>query len=76
MKGFVLSSKNFKLLGISVVLLLVGYFLLGQGPVDNPLSLTVAPLILVGVYCILLPWAAIAGGNKRKHEKSAEKTGV
>jgi hypothetical protein len=54
------SSKNMKLFGISLVLLVIGYVLLGQGPVDNPLSKTIAPIILVAVYCVLIPYAIMA----------------
>ena len=53
------SSLNFKLLGLGIVLLAVGYVLLGQGPVDNPLSKSVAPAILVLVYCALIPLALL-----------------
>lgn len=64
-----LSSKNFRLLGAAVALLVVGFVLLGQGPVRNPLSWTVAPLILVGVYCIMIPFAIL---SKEKHGKNAQ----
>lgn len=60
------SSLNYKLLGLSVLLLIVGYILLGQGPVTNPLSLDLAPLVLVGVYCFLIPVAIIAKGKEEK----------
>jgi ABC-type Fe3+ transport system permease subunit len=60
MQGTLFSSKNLKLFGISLALLAVGYVLLGQGPVDNPLSKTVAPIILVAVYCVLIPYAIMA----------------
>jgi hypothetical protein len=66
------SSINYKLFGLSLVLLVVGYVCLGQGPVKNPLSLTIAPLILVGVYCVLIPIAIVAGG-KKKSEKVEKK---
>jgi hypothetical protein len=69
MPGTLFSSKNLKLFGISLVLLVVGYVLLGQGPVDNPLSKTVAPIILVGVYCVLIPYAIIARDRKRPGDK-------
>jgi hypothetical protein len=60
----IFTSKNFKLLGLSILFLVVGYILLGQGPVENPLSWTVAPIILVCVYCIFIPWAILAKENK------------
>jgi hypothetical protein len=60
------SSLNYKLLGLSVLLLIVGYILLGQGPVTNPLSLNLAPIVLVAVYLILIPFAIIAKGKEEK----------
>ena len=66
MGGAVFGSKNFTLLILSVVLLAVGYIFLGQGPVQNPLSWTIAPVILVLVYCVLLPLAILAKTNKEK----------
>ena len=57
MHGPIFSDLNFKLLGLSILLLVVGYICLGQGPVYNHVSWSVAPLILVSVYCILIPIA-------------------
>jgi uncharacterized membrane protein len=56
--------KNIKLFLVSIIGLIIGYILLGQGPVDNPLSLSVAPVILVLVYCVLIPYAIIARDKK------------
>jgi len=47
----------------------VGYICLGQGPVNNPLSLTVAPVILVAVYCFLIPFAIIAHKKDAKNKE-------
>jgi hypothetical protein len=69
MNGNLFSSINYKLLGLSAILLTVGYILLGQGPVYNHLSWSVAPVILVVVYCILLPVSIIAKGNKSSVKK-------
>lgn len=60
------SRKNIVLLIVSCILLVVGYVLLAQGPVDNPLSLSVAPFILVGCYCILIPAAIVLKGKKEE----------
>ena len=68
---------NYKLLGVSFVLLVVGYICLGQGPVNNPLSLSVAPVILVAVYCVLLPIAIVIKGkeSKRTARRNADREG-
>jgi hypothetical protein len=70
----IFSSKTKKLIGISLVLLVIGYFLLAQKPVENPLGVTVAPLIIVGVYCVLIPFALISGSKGK--EESKQKKGV
>ncbi len=46
---------NVPLLLSSLILLVIGYFLLGQGPVDSFASWKAAPVILVFVYAVLLP---------------------
>lgn len=68
------SSNNIKLLILSFVLLIVGYILLGQGPVKNPLSLSVAPVILVFTYCLLIPFALLYKGKEK--DKLKQKQGV
>jgi hypothetical protein len=60
------SALNYKLFAVSFALLILGYILLGQGPVTNPLSLSVAPVILVAVYLVLLPIAIIVKGKDEK----------
>ena len=65
MPGTIFSSKNLKLFWICLALLTVGYILLGQGPVENPLSKTVAPVILVAVYCVLIPYSIMAKAKEQ-----------
>ncbi len=60
---------NYKLFGLSFVLLVIGYVCLGQGPVNNPLSLNVAPVILFAVYCVLLPIAIVVRGKENGEKK-------
>lgn len=62
-------SINHKLLIASLLLLVLGYFLLGQGPLNNPISLTVAPLLLIGVYFVLIPVAILAKGEDKSPKK-------
>jgi hypothetical protein len=79
MQGTIFSSKNLKLFGVCAVLLTIGYILLGQGPVENPLSKTIAPVVLIVVYCVLIPYAILAkskdeSGNKDNQQQ--KKSGV
>ena len=71
MHDTIFTSKNLKLFGICAALLAIGYILLGQGPVENPLSKTIAPLVLVVVYCVLIPYAILA----KSREESGNKDG-
>lgn len=73
MQGPIFSSSNYRLLGISLILLIIGFVLLGQGPVSNHLSWSVAPIILVVVYCILIPVAIL---KKDDSKQNTEKKGV
>jgi hypothetical protein len=73
MNGTLFTSKNLKFFGICLALLVLGYVLLGQGPVDNPLSKSIAPVILVAVYCALIPYAILAGSNNKPGEKEPQK---
>ena len=69
----IFSAKNIILLVIGMALLVVGYILLGQGPVNNPLSKTVAPLVLIAVYCIFVPYAILAKSKKERADEQADK---
>lgn len=68
----IFSAKNITLFVIGIALLVVGYILLGQGPVNNPLSKTVAPLVLIAVYCIFVPYAILAKSKKEREDEQAE----
>ena len=76
--NWLFSKINFYLFGLCGVLLAVGYILLGQGPADNHLSKSVAPVILVAVYCGLIPFAMLYGYGKGGEEngKVTKKQGV
>ncbi len=48
---------------VAAALIGIGYLLLAQGPADNPLSLTWAPLLLVTGYVVLIPISLIRRQN-------------
>ncbi len=50
-----LSMRNIKWLGAGAISIIIGYIALAQGPYNNPLSVTVAPIFLALGYCILIP---------------------
>ena len=61
-----LTTRNYQLFGVAVVILIIGYIFLAQGPADSFSSLTVAPILLVIGYCILVPIAILYRRKKTK----------
>jgi len=50
-----LTKANYILFGIAVAVLFIGYIFLSKGPANSTSSLTIAPLLLLFGYCILVP---------------------
>lgn len=67
------TAKHIAVLISGIALVVLGYILLAQGPIDNPLSLSFAPFLLVGGYCVIIPVALIL---KDKAPDKSKKTGV
>ena len=63
------TGKHISFFIISIAVLIVGYILLAQGPVNNPASLSWAPLFLICGYCVLFPVAIILKDDKKTKEK-------
>lgn len=56
--------KNYILFGVALAVIVVGFVALSQG------STSLAPILLVAGYCVLVPWAILA-----KEKQAAESTG-
>ena len=69
----IFTGRQIAVVIIGIAVLIAGYILLAQGPVDNPLSLSVAPFLLIGGYCVIIPVAIIL---KDKSPDKTKKTGV
>ena len=65
--GMPFGKRNMQLLLIGIAILVVGYILMAQPPVDNFLSLTLAPIVLLVAYLIIIPYA-ILYDDKKKNE--------
>jgi hypothetical protein len=50
-------KKNYLGVGLAVLLLVVGFFLLGLKPASNKVALNVAPVVLLLAYLVVLPWS-------------------
>ena len=49
-----LTRKNWILFGVALLVIVIGFIALRSG------SITLAPLLLVAGYCVLIPWAIMA----------------
>ena len=63
-----MNKKNLILIAVGVLMLVIGFICLASGPADNPVSLTVAPLILSLAYVVIIP-IAILWSSKKEEKK-------
>lgn len=59
-------KKNILLVALGALLIVIGFVCLAQGPADNPVSLTVAPIILIFAYLVVIPLGILWGGKNQK----------
>ena len=57
--SFPLEKENFIIIGIGVVVLVIGYFLMSENSVDGFLPTVIAPILLVAGYCIIIPYGIL-----------------
>lgn len=58
------TERNMWLFGLALATIALGYVFLSLPPVDGFMSLTLAPLLLVLGYCVLIPIALLSGNKK------------
>ena len=61
------TKKNYILFATGIFVIAIGYITLGYG------SITLAPILLVLGYCVLIPIAIIINGGKEKPKEPARK---
>lgn len=75
--NFPFTKKNFIIAAIGFVVILIGYILMATGisnqpalesgtPWNNPFAVTIAPILLLIGYCIIIPYAIIKYFGKDK----------
>ncbi|MDP6038839.1 MAG: hypothetical protein QGG64_09835 [Candidatus Latescibacteria bacterium] len=65
------SGRNVRFFVLGIAVISLGYFCLSRPPVDGFMSLTLAPLLLVIGYCVLIPMALLSN-NKSETSDAAE----
>ncbi len=63
------SRANYMIFGVAILVVLIGYWALAQKPVDGFLTMTLAPVLLVIGYCIMIPVAILYSGKKKADNK-------
>lgn len=65
---FPLEKENYIILGVGILTIILGYVALSGDQVEGFMPLTVAPILLVLGYCVIVP----LGIMYRKKEKSSK----
>jgi hypothetical protein len=60
--------ENLFILAIGLAILVVGYILMAQPPVDSFWSLTLSPIVLMIAYLVVIPYAIMHNGKKKNSE--------
>ena len=53
------TKKNYQILGIGLLTIVLGYVALSQHPWDGTMPLVVAPILLVLGYCVIIPFGIL-----------------
>jgi hypothetical protein len=69
--SFPLEKENFIIIGIGILMLVIGYFLMSENSVDGFLPTVVSPILLVAGYCVVIPYGIL---KKSKTDKPIENT--
>jgi hypothetical protein len=49
------TKRNYQILGLGLLVIILGYVALSQSPWDGTMPLVVAPILLVLGYCVIIP---------------------
>ena len=60
------TKRNWTLFFLGLAVIVLGYIFLRIPPAEGFFSLTLAPILLVIGYCVLIPIAILIGEGKRK----------
>lgn len=69
---FAMTSKNYMIIGVGIALIILGYFFMSANSVDGFLPTTVAPILLIIGYCIVVPFGILFNDKSEKDEVATE----
>jgi hypothetical protein len=67
-----LGKENFMIIGLGLVVILVGYLALANGPIEGFLPLVLAPVMLVLGYCVIIPLGILFKKSYIKKDNSGQ----
>jgi uncharacterized membrane protein HdeD (DUF308 family) len=65
-------KKNLQIFIAGIILLIAGYIIMAQPPVNGFMSRTLSPLILLFAYLIVIPYSIFYGHFNRKKESESK----
>ncbi|MFQ5627495.1 MAG: hypothetical protein ACE5I1_01945 [bacterium] len=69
-KSLPFTRQNYIIFAVGILLVIAGYIALAQGPYNSFSSLSIAPVLLVIGYCVVIPFAILYRGDKSKPEQT------
>jgi hypothetical protein len=63
-----LESINYNIIIAGIVVIVLGYLALSTSPWDGFMALTVAPILLVAGYCVIIPLGIVYRRKKKEVE--------
>jgi hypothetical protein len=66
------SKRNYQILGIGLLIIVLGYVALSQQPWDGTMALVVAPILLVLGYCVVIPFGILYHEKKESSAATPE----
>ena len=58
-------KNNYLIFGLGFGIIIIGFLLMAQEPWDNPISLSVSPLVLLFAYLIVIPLSILYKKKKK-----------
>ena len=63
-------KENYIILFAGLFVLLLGFFLMAQGPWNNPVSMTISPIVLLIAYLVIFPLSILYKKKKNSNPDS------
>ena len=69
-----LTSKNYIIIGLGIILIIIGYILMGISSVDGFVPTVLSPILLVAGYCVAIPFGILYKDKSVETEEIDTKT--